>query len=62
MIGFYELCVGLYACFICLFQIHISMICIVGFYDLETDFYGLQCHRNQLYVSKNFSLRGHRNM
>jgi hypothetical protein len=28
------------------------MICTVGFYDLEIDFYGMQCHRNQLYVSK----------
>jgi hypothetical protein len=58
MIGFYELHVGLYARFYMFFQTHISMICAVGFYDIETDFYGLQCHRNQLCVSKKTSRCG----
>jgi hypothetical protein len=37
---------------------YISMICMVGFYDLETNFYGPQCHRNQLYVSKKLLVAG----
>jgi hypothetical protein len=34
------------------------MIYMVGFSDLEIDFYGPQCHRNQLYVLKKLLVAG----